>query len=170
MESRICIMDPQASRQSQLARFARELLEATRDCQTILVYGAALETITFTRLARALPAFSEQFLAVRDRIIDLQKPFAQFWYYHPRQYGKLSLKKILPLLSSHDHKNLDLQSGGEANLNYFFLSNPAAVPQELRQNYAPATITQWIENFSSYCSLDTLGLTHIVNSFYMLVE
>lgn len=170
LERRVRTMDPGRGRQEQLSGFAAALVDACAGCRTVLAYGSPLEVATFTRLARALPEQAPALLALRERIVDLQQPFAEFWYYHPGQHGKLSLKKVLPLVSERNHGGLELQSGGEANLLYYFLAHPDAAPDRRSGRPGAEERSRTLAALEEYCAMDTSGLAPILERLYELAE
>jgi hypothetical protein len=54
----------------------------------------------------------------RRRIIDLLEPFQSFDYFHPEQHGSASIKTVLPVLTGHSNRDLEIQEGGQASLEY----------------------------------------------------
>ncbi|MEI7850019.1 MAG: DUF2779 domain-containing protein, partial [Chloroflexota bacterium] len=131
---------------------------------------AALESAVLRQLAGNFPGLAVELDHLRNSIVDLQIPFQQFDYYHPRQYGKLSLKIILPLLTEVGHQDLELQSGMEANLNYYFLSNTEAAPADIRSQFCLSARSKMMSNLKSYCAMDTEGLIHILYALCALAR
>ena len=167
--SRAWIMDPLKSRDIQSPLMVEALLSIVGP-GTVLAYGASLEIATIHRLAKRCPERAVELQDLANRVVDLQVPFQQFWFYHPRQHGKLGLKKILPLLSDRDHSQLELSSGGEANLLYWFLSHVDALGQDSPyRNYFQKKREKILSTIVEYCSLDTLGLVYILLRLRALV-
>lgn len=156
------VMDPMRPRDEQSPAMVEALLFAIGG-GNVLAYGSSLELATIQRLAKRCPDRAEELQDVADRIVDLQFPFQQFWFYHPRQHGKLGLKKVLPLLSDRDHADLELSSGGQANLLYWFLSHTEVLDEENpHYNYFKTKGEKILATIVEYCTLDTLGLVYIL--------
>ena len=166
----IYLMDPRKSRQEQLPALAASLVSAAEGCASVVVYGGALESHVLLRLGQLLPEHARRFGELRSALVDLQIPFQQFHYYHPRQYGKLSLKKVLPLLSQSSHLDLDLQSGGEANLSFYSMANPQALPPDIGDAFQGDGANARLAALRRYCAMDTWGLVGILSALFALAE
>lgn len=138
------------------------LVRHVPDNGTVIGYGIALEKMVLSRLAAQFPQEREKLLSIRDRLLDLQEIFAQFWYYHPDQKGKISLKKILPLLTNLDHQELILKNGGQAHLFWSALSEPAMLGPQEALRFNEASVQERIQEISDYAALDARGLVYLL--------
>ncbi|MGP8081155.1 MAG: DUF2779 domain-containing protein [Dehalococcoidales bacterium] len=69
-------------------------------------------------MARAFPEYREWVGSVIERIIDLNQPFKDFNYYHPKQLGSSSLKYVLPALTNLSYDDLEIGEGTTASLKF----------------------------------------------------
>ena len=87
-----------------------------------------------------------------SRIKDLHKIISKE-YYHPKFYGSFSIKSVLPaLLPEMTYKNLEIQEGQLAGLEYVRMidvSTPAEEKKKIKKNLL------------TYCGHDTLAMLKI---------
>jgi hypothetical protein len=164
------LMRPGEARAAQLRALAARLAELGAGCKTVCVYGGALESAILARLASLYPDLSCVLTGMRDSLVDMQVPFQQFHYYHPQQYGKLSLKRVLPLLTGAGHQDLVMQNGGEANLTFYFMANLDAVPADLAGRFGDEAAPGRLAELEAYCGMDTYGLVEILSALYSLAD
>ncbi len=153
------LIDPGADRQQGERCLIEALLKELPAQGSILAYGAAFERNVLHRLAQRHPDLKHQITHVAGRIVDLQIPFANFWFYHPGQMGRLSLKKILPLIGGRNHSALAIRSGGDANQRYYELCHPALGGIKSR-----AEQDQISRDLTLYCTMDTQGLVTVLHT------
>jgi hypothetical protein len=106
-------------------------------------------------LADAFPEHAGWIDGVEARIIDLLEPFQAFDYYHPEQHGTASIKAVLPVLTGRSYADLEIQEGGQANLEYLrvhFSDVPEAERRKVR------------DQLERYCGQDTEGMVWIVDA------
>jgi hypothetical protein len=120
---------------------------------SIVVYNEEFEKGVLRELADALPAYRGWVDAVLDRIVDLYTPFRSFHYYHPRQRGSASLKKVLPALTGSGYDGIGIRDGQDAS-SAFQAITYSETPEEERQRVRA--------ELERYCSLDTEGMMWIV--------
>lgn len=124
---------------------------------TVVVYGRELESRMLRRLADWVEHGAEAMLTIRHRLVDLAEPFQQFWFYHHRQRGSLSLKTVLPLLTGIDYQDLSIQNGGEANV---LFADAVLGRSELSDRQQAALL--------AYCSRDTVGMVQMAETLVRL--
>ncbi|MHB8522250.1 MAG: hypothetical protein ACYDH9_16035 [Limisphaerales bacterium] len=86
---------------------------------------------------------------------DLLMPFRAISYYHPNQYGRASMKAVLPARTGRGYGHLASQEGGMASQVYLrvhFGEVPEAERQRVRRH------------LEEYCGLDTVGVVWIVEA------
>ena len=149
-------------------QIAGELVERLGTEGSILVYGIEFEHFVLARMRDALAEHQPELEKILTRLRDLQHPFAEFAYYHPAQGSKISLKTILPILTSGlVHGDLTVQNGAHASFGYYFLAHPDQVPPALAMD--AQTRTDFLAALDEYSRLDTEGLFRIVQSLSKLV-
>jgi predicted RecB family nuclease len=131
--------------------FTRALLDALGSAGSIVIY-----TTYEKEIVRALASeFSEMRLplhAALDRMRDLHAMIKKN-YYHPGFRGSFSLKSVLPaLLPEMNYRDLAIQEGSQASLEYLRLIDPQTPSAEKKD----------IErNLLAYCAQDTLAMVRI---------
>jgi hypothetical protein len=139
------------------AAFANQLIAACGEIGPIYVYNAAFETTRIAELASRFPALRDRLLSLNERIVDLL-PVARDHYYHPRQQGSWSIKKVLPAAVpelSYD-KLEGVQDGGMAMEAFLEAIHPATPPErksEIRRQLL------------AYCQLDTYAMVRLWQVF-----
>jgi hypothetical protein len=127
----------------------------------ILVYYAAFEKSRLKELAGAFPEYQEWVDTINARIVDLNEPFKNFSYYHPRQLGSSSLKHVLPALTNLSYEDLEIGEGTTASLKFMeaaFGDILDAERQKIRTNLL------------TYCGQDTGGMIDILIKLQDLVH
>lgn len=135
--------------------FAKRLLEACGDSGPIIVYNQSFEKGVIRGLADLLPEYSDQLLALNERIVDLL-PVVRKHYYHPDMKGSWSIKNVLPCLVPELSYSVlgKVQDGTQAQAVYFDLIANDVLTDEKRK-----TLRQ---DMLEYCKLDTLAMVKIV--------
>ena len=137
----------------------------------IIAYAAAFERRTLLRLAEWCPEFSPQVPGLSGRIRDLQKPFSEFWYYDPRQYGKTGLKKVLPVMSGSGYEDLDVQDGLEASLRWQYEYAAELFTRREEADFSSEVDRRELgSRLREYCAQDTRGLVDIVAAIEEVVS
>jgi hypothetical protein len=136
-----------------------EFLNRLRDCigdkGSVVVYNAKFEKGVLDRLADAFPEHADWIDNVKRRFVDLLRPFQNFSYYHPEQHGSASIKSVLPVLTGRSYAGLEIQEGGQANMEFLrvhFGDVTAAERQKVR------------EQLERYCGQDTEGMIWLVDA------
>lgn len=137
--------------------FATQLARACAEPLPVFVYHAGFEGSRLKELAQRFPAIAPTLQEIRGRLVDLL-PIAQTRYYHPRQHGSWSIKKVLPTIApglGYDALP-GAQDGGMAMAAYLEAIAPATTP--LRK----AAIR---DELLAYCALDTRAMVEIWKKF-----
>lgn len=137
--------------------FAVQLARACAEPIPVFVYHAGFEGSRLRELAQRFPAVCAQLDEIRGRLVDLL-PIAQARYYHPRQHGSWSIKKVLPTITPHVGYDAlpGAQDGGMAMAAYLEAIAPAASGQR-------KTLIR--DELLAYCTLDTLAMVEIWKKF-----
>ena len=131
--------------------FSLSLLDVLGRKGSIVTYTSYEEGI-IRGLAEELPEYNKKLYALLIRIKDLHKIISRN-YYHPGFNGSFSLKSVLPaILSEMSYKNLAIQEGQLAGLQYLTMVDPSTSPKERE------TIKK---DLLAYCGHDTLAMLKI---------
>lgn len=134
-----------------------DLLEHLGRSGSVVVYSAGFEQGILSRLADAVPEHAAALSAVRERVVDLLQPFTEFAYYHHNQRGKLSLKRVLPLLTNKSYAEESVADGYTANVAYRYLSeNAARLAADERDSV--------LADLRSYCRMDTRAMVAVLEA------
>jgi len=123
------------------------------DKGTVLTWNMAFEKGVINDLAEVFPADAEWLSAVTDRMVDLMVPFRSFWYHHPAQKGRCSLKAVLPALTALSYKELAIADGNHA---------ARAYAEVVYENVDPKHRADVLGQLLEYCKLDTLAMVEIL--------
>jgi hypothetical protein len=133
--------------------FLERLRAVLGDQGSVIVYNATFEKGVLTRCAALHPEFAPWVAQVKHRVVDLLVPFKSFKVYHPLQHGSASIKAVLPAFTGRSYKDLDIQEGGTASLEYVRV-NFGEVPDAERQR-----VRRQLED---YCGRDTEGMVWLI--------
>jgi hypothetical protein len=135
-------------------RLAAELRQVLGGSGSIVAYNASFEKQVLEDLAVSFPEYREWVDGLRDRVVDLLKPFSNFHYYHPDQKGSASLKKVMPVLTGMSYDGLTINDGKMAGVAFMAVTFGNASEEE-RRNIRQGLLT--------YCGQDTGGMVEIIN-------
>ncbi len=142
------LMEPGTDSRAEMAeRLAADLA----GCGSVVAYSAGFERGVLHRLMDLCPDAAAGLQRVIDSVVDLLEPFHEFAVYHHRQFGKVSLKYVLPALTGFSYKGQAIRDGYTASLVYRHLSGSAA-----------AAAPRLLDDLVSYCELDTMAMVHVV--------
>lgn len=138
-------------------QMAEMLVNACGVKGAVLAYKAGFERERLKELAARVPKWRERLLAISERVVDLL-PIAEKHYYHPRQEGSWSLKKILPPIAPDFHYgHLEgVKEGASASAAYIEAIDPTTSP-ERKEAIALELRT--------YCKLDTMAMVQLWLAF-----
>jgi len=139
--------------------FVEQFLADTKDAASILVFNELLEAGQLRSLSALFPEYGEMLRDRLSRMVDMETPFKQLWYYHPAQKGGFSMKAILPVLAPKFHYgDLKISDGFEAMALYEQLHE---MPEEEKMG--------WEVALKDYCHMDTYGLLQVWQALKRLV-
>ena len=132
-------------------RLATSLLQAIPADGAIITYSP-YESVVIKDLAQQFPQYATRLLALRGRMVDLQK-LLKANYYHPEFRGRYSLKSVLPAVAPDlDYADLDLSDGLAATAAYARMTAPGTPEPEKAQ------IRQ---SLLAYCQRDTEAMVRV---------
>lgn len=148
---------------------------------SIVVFGKGFESSMISQLARVSDS-SDDSDQLKARLVDLLAPFSDFSVYDPRQRGKVSLKRLLPVYTATGYQDEAVQDGMHANLSYgrradaCFLSNGVEHSEALLVSAAAAIAVDasyarhgqdspvaTIKEIIAYCSVDTIAMVRLLD-------
>ena len=133
--------------------FVNHLLEATRGCETIVVYNKSFETMILHQLAELFPEKSQLLDDIVSRIVDLMDVFKNRFYYTRDMNGSYSIKAVLPaLVVDLSYQGLAIADGDAAMSAYL----------ELQDEADEQVIERGRHSLLEYCRVDTLAMVRIV--------
>ena len=133
------------------AEFSQTLVDVLGSQGSIFIY-TTYEIGVMQELADGLPHLKDQLTGTFDRFKDLCDIIRKY-YYHPKFHGSFSLKSVLPaLLPEMSYKNLTIQEGNQASLEYLRMNDPSTPASEKAQIRKDLLI---------YCGQDTLAMVKI---------
>ena len=136
------------------SEFIASLKDKLGNNGSIVVYNQGFEKDILRKLANFFPEYGEWVEGLNDRIIDLLAPFRSFHYYHPKQKGSASIKKVLPALTGTSYDHLDISDGMSASLTFVDI---------LSNKFTEEEMIKIREDLEKYCALDTEGMIWIVD-------
>lgn len=135
--------------------FLEQILTATKDFETVLMFDKALEESVLNQLAELFPEYAKDITVFKSKIVDLAEPIRKGNYYHPQMKGNFSLKSIAPIVHQEaGFDELGVQSGIVAMYMYEGLGVQNAIEAETAK-----------EQLIDYCEMDAL-ITYQLLSFF----
>lgn len=106
------------------------------------------------------PEYSDWYSSIVENFKDLSDPFKYFYYYNPLQKGSASLKAVLPALTGLDYKELGINDGNMANLEFL---------RAKTMNLSKEEIEGIHQLLIEYCKMDTYAMFKIVEALMKLI-
>jgi hypothetical protein len=129
---------------------------------TIIVWNKAFESHVNDGIARRLPDARDYLIDFNDRIYDLMDIFTKQYFVHKDLFGKVSIKKVLPVLTPDlSYSPLDIHDGATASLAWSKLLSGVLGPEESRE---------LCRQLREYCTLDSFGMYAIWKALISLSE
>ncbi len=120
---------------------------------SILAYNKSFEERVLEESAQAFPGPCAWVNGAISRLVDLIIPFRSFHYYHPRQGGSVSLKKVLPAITGRGYDDMAIARGDDASLAFLRITFDDVSTEEAEEVRT---------DLLTYCKLDTGGMVSIV--------
>lgn len=128
---------------------------------TIVVWNKGFESHVNDCIARRLPATKDYFIEFNDRLYDLMDIFSKQYFVHKHFWGKLSIKKVLPVLTPQlSYSPLEIHDGATASLVWSKVMSGQLNGHERDQLY---------EHLREYCALDSYGMYAIWQALLTLI-
>jgi uncharacterized protein DUF2779 len=129
---------------------------------TIIVWSKSFESHVNDRIADRIPQERTYLAEVNDRIYDLKDIFAKQYFVHKALLGKISIKRVLPVLVPElTYANLSIQNGTAASL---------AWKELLSGDLSNAEEAMLRGKLSGYCALDSYGMFAIWRALWALAN
>ncbi|MDB5227167.1 MAG: hypothetical protein JWN78_1360 [Bacteroidota bacterium] len=139
--------------------FIEHFLSATSGEGKILVFNTLMEKTILFKLSSDFPDYKNEILERIKRIIDVEIPFKELYYYHPAQQGSFSLKAIgNALLQKDEFARSQVKDGEEA----------MAVYNELFYEEDKNKTDLQLQQLKAYCKTDTYVLYEIFEKLKQL--
>ena len=120
--------------------------------------GLQFETRT-VEFAEDFPEYKPELDKRIKRLVDLEIPFKDLWYFHPKMQCSHSLKSVLPsLVPKLNYQDLNIKDGLEAMLAYQKLIDTPNSPDENKA----------LGQLVSYCERDTYALFEVCRALQKL--
>lgn len=140
--------------------FVKELKRLPRE-GTVLAFNASFEKRILHDLAEAFPKEANWIHNMTDRMEDLATPFKEFWYYHPKQRGSYSIKRVLPAMTGKGYEGLTIAEGGAATRAFISL---------LRGKIKGKDLVKTRKDLLAYCGKDTEGMISILKQLQKITQ
>jgi hypothetical protein len=138
-------------------RLAEDLVATCGVHEPVFVYNAGFEGGRLAELAGRYTDLAPGLLAIKRRLVDLW-PIAVRRYYHPKQQGSWSIKKLLPaLVPALRYEALDGVADGGAAQGAYMEAIQSGTSGERRSELRAQLL--------AYCKLDTWAMVEIWNVF-----
>jgi hypothetical protein len=136
-------------------RILEELTRLLGSEGSIVAYNAKFEISVLRAASVAYPRYRDSVERLAQRFVDLLEPFMGFYYYHPAQEGRNSLKFVLPALTGTSYKGLAISNGIEASARYYRVTYGRDVDGTERERIYAA--------LEEYCRQDTQGMIDVLD-------
>jgi len=149
-------------RDDPTASFLHSLQQHVGSFGAIIVWNKSFESLVNDRIAHRLPEVRNYLAEVNDRIYDLKDIFEKQYFVHRDLVGKVSIKRVLPVLAPElSYSRLAIQNGATAAL---------AWSQLLSGELSERESADLGEKLRAYCALDSYGMVAIWRALVGLVE
>ncbi len=142
-------------------KFIENLKNVIGERGSVVVYNKSFEAGRLKELALEFPEYKKFADLTIKRMADLYAVFRNFYYYHPKQKGSASIKYVLPALTGKSYEGMDISNGGDASLNYLYITHGKAGKEE---------VLKVRKDLEKYCSLDTEGMVWILEKLREITE
>ncbi|MCO5247760.1 MAG: DUF2779 domain-containing protein [Chitinophagales bacterium] len=132
--------------------FLTTFIQATQLPGKILIFNTLLEKRVLNILIETFPKYKQEVKERLKRMVDMETPFSNDWFYHSKMKGGYSMKNILPaLVEDMDYRQIDINDGMNAMLIY----------HDLWYEKDESKVRRELDHLLAYCRMDTLGLYYV---------
>jgi hypothetical protein len=128
---------------------------------SIVVYYELFEKGVLNELAEAFPEYSRWIDSILPRIVDLYKPFGNFYYYHSSQKGSASVKNVLPAITNLSYEGMEIADGLAASVYFLYICGNYYAGESCPTREEVDRIRK---SLIKYCRMDTGGMIHILRA------
>jgi uncharacterized protein DUF2779 len=151
-----------SGRDDPTSSFLHSLRHHVGSYGTIIVWNKSFESLVNDRIAHRVPEARSYLAEVNDRIYDLKDIFAKQYFVHRDMLGKVSIKRVLPVLAHElSYSVLAIQNGATAAL---------AWSQLLSGELSDKEADDVSGKLRAYCALDSYGMVAIWRALIGLME
>lgn len=144
------------------ASFLGSLEQHVGSFGSIIVWNKSFESQVNDRIAYRLPDERSYLAEVNDRMYDLQDIFAKQYFVHRELFGKVSIKRVLPVLAPElSYSTLAIRNGASAALAWSELLSGELSGKESDDLGG---------KLRAYCALDSYGMVAIWRALIALAE
>ena len=130
---------------------------------SVIVWYAPFETGRNAELGELLTSYTDFFLNLNGRVVDLMLPFSEGMYVDPKFMGSASIKKVLPVLVPElSYKKLAVQEGLTAQRLW--------MEAVLQGKGSPTEQEQLFSDLLTYCELDTFAMVKIYEKLLQIIQ
>jgi len=126
---------------------------------SIIVYYDYFEKGILRELAGEYPEYAEWVESVIPRIVDLYRPFRDFYYYNSIQKGSASVKNVLPAITGYSYRDMDIADGLSASVYFLYACGHYRIKESCP---SPREVEKIRKDLITYCRMDTGGMIHIL--------
>jgi CRISPR/Cas system-associated exonuclease Cas4 (RecB family) len=137
------------------------LKEDLGDEGSIIVYYEQFEKDVLRELASEFPGYGEWVDRVLLRIVDLYKPFGNFYYYNSSQRGSASVKSVLPAITNLSYEGMEIANGLAASAYFLYIYGDF---YNLKKPPGAKEVERIRKALIEYCRMDTVGMVYILRS------
>jgi hypothetical protein len=132
------------------ASFLSSLKQHVVPFGAIIVWNKGFESHVNDEIARRLPAARDYLFEFNDRVYDLMEIFTKQYFVHKDLYGKVSIKKVLPVLAPQlSYSPLLIHDGATASLVWKKL---------ISGQLSDVECAKLLAQLREYCALDSYGM------------
>jgi hypothetical protein len=128
---------------------------------SIIVYYEQFEKGILRKLSEEFPEYGPWIDSILERIVDLYKPFKNFYYYNPSQKGSASVKSVLPAITDLSYEGMEIADGRAASVSFLYINGKYDGKGDLPGKDEVERIRK---SLIKYCGLDTGGMVHILRA------
>lgn len=144
------------------APFLTSLREHIGPFGSLIAWNKGFECQVNDGIARRVPTEREYIIELNDRFYDLMEIFSKQYFVHRDLCGKVSIKRVLPVLTPNlTYSSLEIQDGAMASMAWSKMISGAIDNKELARLWG---------QLRDYCALDSYGMYAIWRALTNLTQ